>query len=123
MSQKLQSNPAKTVLTISVGFAVIFLITKIKWFLYISLGIGIAGALSDFLAQKIEWLWFGLSKVLSMIVPNIILSVIFYVFLFPVSVLQKVFGKSDPLMLKRNSTSYFKDTTNHADKASFEKPW
>ena len=121
--KNLKSEPIKTCLTIAVGFIVVFLATKGQWAIYVSLIVSAIGLFSDYLSQKIDFVWMKLTWVLSLIVPNILLGAIFYLFLFPISMLSKLFGKSDPLLLKNNNNSTF--TTEHKEfsKASFEKPW
>lgn len=116
-------NPAKTVLVITVGFLVLYLISKQNVFLYISLGVGILGALSSVLAEKIDWIWTKIGWVLSFIVPNIIMTIVFYVILTPTAFLSRIFGKSDPMDLKNSQSSLFKQKETTFSKESFEKPW
>ncbi|MNJ84880.1 hypothetical protein D3C87_23420 [compost metagenome] len=118
-----QSNPAKTILTIVVGFVLIYLITKWKWSLSVAFFVGLAGVLSDFIARQIDFLWMKLTLVLSYIVPNIVLSLIFYLFLFPIAMLTRLFGKKDPMHLKNTAASLFKANESVFDKAYFEKHW
>jgi hypothetical protein len=84
--------------------------------------IGIIGLISDFLAQKIEWFWFKLTWVLSLIVPNILLSIIFYLFLFPISVLARIFSKSNFLQLKKSNSTWVK-VEKTFDGESMQNPW
>lgn len=116
-------NPTKTVLVITVGFLVLYFFSKQNTFLYIAIGVGVLGALSSFLAEKIDWLWTKLGWILSFIVPNIIMTIIFYVVLTPTAFLSRIFGKSDPMDLKNSQTSLFKDKEGSFSKESFEKPW
>ncbi|NVK65503.1 MAG: hypothetical protein HWE22_13005 [Flavobacteriales bacterium] len=118
------SNPTKTVLIITVGFLVLFWISKQEVLLYIALGVGALGGLSDFLAEKIDWLWTKLGWLLSLIVPNIIMTLVFFLVLTPTAFLSRLFGKSDPLDLKNAPSSLFKEKENASySKESFEKPW
>lgn len=121
--QKIKSNPVKTMLTISIGFLVIFIITKLNWALLISLAIGLIGLFSTFLSKQIEFLWIKLAWFLGLIIPNILLSAIFYLFLFPIAVLSKIFGKNDSFKLKNNADTVFVSSNKDFDKNSFEKPW
>ncbi len=121
--KNIKSEPIKTVLVITVGMMVIYLITKLQWALYISVSVGILGVLSDYLAKKIDYVWMKLTWILSLIMPNILLSIIFYIFLTPVALLSRVFGEKNPLSLKNTSSTLFKDSNKKFDKASFEKPW
>ncbi|MCG9909858.1 MAG: SxtJ family membrane protein [Flavobacteriales bacterium] len=118
-----KSEPLKTVLTITLGFMAIFLLTGWKWAAGISLGVGIAGLFSAFLAKQIDFLWMKLAHILSLIVPNIILGMVFYVFLFPISLLARAFGKKDPLFLKKPATGTYRTVEKAFDKEGFEKPW
>jgi len=116
-------NPLRTVLVISLGFTVIYAATGATWALGIALTVGILGAFSNRLATWIDWAWMKLAWVLSLIVPNILLSIIFYGFLFPVALLSRVFGKRDPLLLKRPSASLWQTVDRTPDRESFEKTW
>jgi len=111
-----------TILVISMGFLIIYLIFKFEWALYVSLGVGVLGAMSSFISQKIEWAWMKLAKVLGYIVPNILLSVVFFVFLFPMAVIQRLFTK-DPLMLSKKYQTYFIEVNKEMGKKEFEKIW
>jgi len=117
-------NPTKTVLVITVGFLVLYFLSKQDVFLYIAMGVGILGAVSSFLAEKIDWLWTKLGWLLSFIVPNIVMTIIFYVILTPTAFLSRIFGNSDPLDLKNTHSSLFKEKKETSfSKESFEKPW
>jgi hypothetical protein len=120
---KIKSEPVKTVLTISTGFIVVFLITKLQWAIWFSLVVGGAGVFSTFLSKRIDFLWMKLTHLLSFVVPNIILSIVFYVFLVPISMLSKFLRKNDPLILKNRMESTFITTNKAFTKESFEKPW
>ena len=118
-------------LVITTGFLVIFVITKLHWaliahspsYIRLSLSIGLIGVLSTFLSKQIDFLWNKLAWVLSLIVPNILLALIFYLFLFPMAVLSKLFGKNNTIKLKNNSDSVFITSNKEFDKATFEKSW
>ena len=111
-----------TILVIVIGFLVLYLAFALKWMLLVSVIVGLVGISSTYLSEKIEWVWMKLAKVLSYIVPNIILSILFFLFLFPISLLAKISGK-DPLMLSSKHKSYFVDINKELDKKYFEKIW
>ena len=117
------TTPTKTVLVITVGFLLLFVITKSNWALYISICVGIAGASSSYLASKITYWWAKLAWILSLIVPNIVMSGIFYLLLTPIALLSRIFGEKNQLNLKNTAPSLFKTYNKNFDKASFEKPW
>ena len=112
---------SKTLLTITVGFLIVFLVTQLKWALIVAIVVGLIGVFSTFLSKQIETIWGLLTKVLSFIMPNIILSIIFFLFLFPIAALSKLFGKKDPLKLKNKSASVYVDEERSFTPESFEK--
>lgn len=111
-----------TILVITLGFIVVFLLLKQEFAIYTALTIGIVGAASEWAADKIEWLWFKLAHVLSKIIPTILLIAVFYLFLFPISLFSKLFTK-DPLLLKNNNRTTFKDVPKIDIMKSMEKTW
>lgn len=121
--QKMKSNPSKTALTISMGFLLIFWFTRMDWALTVSIIIGIIGVLSDALSKYIEIAWMKLSYVLSLIVPNIILGIVFFLFLLPLSILARIFRKEDALKLKNTFNTVYSEKNKSYDKAHFENMW
>ena len=118
-----KSEPVKTVLTIVLGFMVVYMVTHGKWAMWTALITGVLGLSSTYISQKIDWLWMKLTYVLSLIMPNVLLSVVFFVFLLPVSLLQKLLGKKDAMMLKSGYKTTFVATDRSFEKGGFEKPW
>lgn len=122
-TKKMKSDPRQTILVITVGMIVVYLAFQVKWALTASLAVGVLGLLSDKVAEKIDWLWMKLTWVLSMVVPNILLSLVFYVFLTPIAIFSRIFGEKNPLSIRNTANSLFKDHGKPFDKPSFEKPW
>jgi hypothetical protein len=123
MAKKNVSDPVKTVLTISMGFLLVYIAKRWNWALAVSFIVGITGIISTFLSRQIEFLWMKLSKLLSMIVPNILLGIVFYVFLFPIAFISRLFGKKDSLRLRNNQAGTFEVMEKTFSKESFEHPW
>ena len=117
----MKSNPSKTILVIAVGFIAIFMFTQLNWALYVAFGVAVIGAFSDFLSEKIEWAWMKLGMILSFIVPNIILTLVFFLFLFPISLLYRAFRKSDPFKIENPKTSSYVVEHKVFEKESFER--
>ena len=111
-----------TILIISMGFLILYLIFSWQWTLFVSLIVGITGILSTYLSKKIEWIWMKLAKLLEYIIPNILMSLVFFLVLFPISLLSRLFSK-DPLMLSKKYKTYFIDINRDMEKSSFEKIW
>ena len=118
-----KTDSTKILLTISVGFIVIYLITGHNWAIIISLLIGLIGIFSNSLSDIIADLWMKIAWVLSLIIPNILLSIFYFLMLYPVAILSRIFGKKDPLGLSDRENSTFKDKNEEFGKQSFKKTW
>lgn len=67
--------------------------------------------------------WYKLSEILGNIVSKIILTIVFYIFLFPLSFLYKIFNNDRVNLKKPNKASYFVDRNHMFTKKSIENPW
>ena len=111
-----------TILVISTGFLILYLIFSWQWAVLTSLIVGIIGIISGTLSRLIEKGWMELARLLSYIVPSILLGIVFYLILFPTALISKLFTK-DPLMLSDKHKTYFIDINREVEKKSFEKIW
>jgi len=111
-----------TILIISMGFLIFYLVFAWQWAVSVSLIVGVVGIISSYLSKKIEWVWMKLGDLLGLIMPKIILTIVFYLFLFPIALLYRIFNK-DTLMLSKKYNSYFIDVKKEIDKKSFENTW
>jgi len=117
------NNIFRNILAISTGFLIVYLIAEWTWCLYISLIVGLAGVFSTYLSKKIDFVWLKLAGILGFIIPNILLSIIFFLILFPVAMISRLFSKRNNLQLSNNSNSLFVDFSKTYDRISIEKPW
>lgn len=123
MSNEIPSNPLKTIIVITLGFAAIGTFADQKWALYVALAVGGVGFLFPWSAKQIELVWFSIAKVMGYIVPNILLTLIFYCALFPMAFLAKLFKKADALKLRDKYDSMYVPIEVEFDKSSFERPF
>jgi hypothetical protein len=121
--KKLASDPARTLLTICIGFLVLYFFTRHEWILYFILPFGLAGILSSWFRKFIDNLWMKLVWVLGHIVPPIILTLIFFVVVFPVSFLARLTKRQGIIQLKDNEKSLLIAGSKEFPKSSFERPW
>lgn len=111
-----------TILIISMGFLALHFIFGWGWALIVSFAVGIAGIFSPFLTSGIVWAWEKLTIILQYIIPNILLGLVFFFVLTPISLISRLFTK-DPLMLSGDHESYFIGVDKSFSKDSFEKIW
>ncbi|MDO9153716.1 MAG: hypothetical protein Q7U47_08425 [Paludibacter sp.] len=113
----------KTVLVIVVGFTLMFIIFDWKWALWVGWLLGLFSLPSVKFTRIVEFLWMKLAFVLSKIIPNLLLSVLYYFFLTPLALLSRALSKRDHLNLKNNQLSLFKNVDKVIQKTDFEKTW
>ena len=93
-----------------------------KYFLLAALVIGLIGVFIPSLADKIHWAWMKLAHVMGWVMSKVILSIVFFVFLFPIAMAFKLTGKSG-VKLKRGGNSYYNERNFLYDKDSLEHVW
>lgn len=117
------TNPIKTVLIIVIGLIIIYLNSQLNWTLYLALTIAVGSFFSTKVAYIIDYIWMKLAWLLSLIVPKVILTCVFYLILFPIATVSKILGVKNGIILTNNSDSAFKKVNKQFEKATFEKPW
>ena len=116
-------HPAEAILGIVIGFMGLYLLFQWEWALWLAFSLGMAGVLSNYLAQKINIAWQFIGKILGFIMPNVLLSLVFFLLLTPLALLARLFRKKDPLFLKNRQASTFREKSADFDAKSFENPW
>ncbi|MFC0185528.1 hypothetical protein SAMN04515674_103308 [Pseudarcicella hirudinis] len=112
----------ETMLVITVGLLVLHLVFKTKGLLIASVVVGLVGVFSDFLSDKITWVWTKFATFLGNINAHILLSVIFFIFLTPIAFIFKL-TKKDNLKLKNQKGTVYEER-NHLYKAEdLENVW
>lgn len=116
----------ETILTICVALVVVFIFSKQhhKFWLTISVVLGLIGMFSKYLTSKLAWAWIKLSEGMGAVSSRIILSLVFFVFLFPVAMLSRLFGNKNSLQLKKPEGTTYYFTRNHKFEAKdLENVW
>ncbi len=114
----------ETCLVISTGFVLLWFIYETKILLHVAFVIGIFGIFIPPAAKGITWFWFKLADVLGAIIPKIVLVLVFFIFLFPVAFLYRLFNKR-PLDLKKKPEggSYWNTRNYTYGKKDLINPW
>ena len=120
---KNRNNPEKTLLVLVLALIVAYLYSNEIYCLYIAMSVSAIGIFFNFLANKIDLFWFKLSSILGLVTSSIILGSIYYIVLFPISIVSKIFLKNDLLRKKNISKSNFVVINKIFSKESFEKTW
>jgi hypothetical protein len=113
----------ETALVLVVGLLVLHVIFQKEGFLLAAQIIGAASILSEHFLTLVTWAWTKLALALGYINGIILLSLIFFLVLWPVALLYRYKNK-DPLQLKKKSSGSYFTTRNHTYTAQdLEKMW
>jgi hypothetical protein len=115
----------EVILVIVVGLLIVSRIFSIDNLVLVAIVIGLLGALSSFLSDKIAWLWFKVSDALGFIMSRLILTLIFFLILTPVALVSRLLRKKD-LMRKKidsNISSYFEIRNHEYKPRDLMDPW
>ena len=119
----------EAVLIIVLGFLFLYFVFgkmkghNVDWMLYVSFIVGALSMMSDTIMNGITWVWFKFAEILgNYITGPILLGLVFFVILFPISIFSKIFGK-DNLMRKKRSDSYYVDRSHAYIAKDIEDIW
>lgn len=112
----------ETILVLTTGFLWIFIITKTELFLYIAIAFGMCGIFIKPLAKYITVGWFKLADILSYVSSKIILGMLFFIVLYPISLLYKISNK-DKLRRKRSEDSDWIERNHNYSSADLQNIW
>lgn len=112
-----------TILSLTFGFLIINIFLNSDYLFYSILLIIRISLISNKFSSIIEIIWLKFSFILSKIIPNILLSIIYYFLLTPISFLSKLFNSKTEFKDKNDSNSMFINVNKKFNRNSFEKGW
>jgi hypothetical protein len=122
MKPQSEAEKLKSILVIVTGFLVLGFIFKKPAFYYTALIIGLLSLIIPAAQTVILYIWNKIAQVLGWINTRILLTLVFYLFLFPVSLLSKLFTKN-MLGLKRPGGSVYTERNHTYTASDLENPW
>ncbi len=120
---KIKSNPSLTILTIVFGLLVLYFFLEKKEIFYLCIVLSGIGVFSIEISRIIEKIWFKIASILSQIIPNVLLSIIFFLVLTPLALLSKLFKSNTEFISRNTQNTTFKIQNKVFDKKSFERSW
>ncbi|TLU99139.1 SxtJ family membrane protein [Dyadobacter luticola] len=120
-----ESEKSKAQLVIVTGLVVLYFIFKSKYpyFLMAAAAVGVLSLAIPVVGDLIVKGWYKIAEILGAINGKILLSIVFFVVLFPVAVVAKM-SKKNPLGLKRDSgKSAFTDRNHKYGAKDLEQVW
>ena len=105
------------------GFCLIGYATNLSMIIWIALGVGTISSAVPYIGRKVLAGWLFLSKAIGYLISKVLLTIVFFLALFPVSLIYKLINKN-PLDLKGSSAkSLFKDRGHLYKSKDLENPW
>lgn len=112
-----------TILSIVFGFLLINLFVDSDIIVYFLLLIMAGSLFSQKFSNFIERIWNKIAVILSYIVPNILLTLVFYFVLTPLAFLARLSNSKTDYITNNTSDSVFRGSNREYGKSFFEKPW
>lgn len=112
-----------TILVIVTGLVLLGLVFKNNALIWAGIVISIVSMLSVKIESLIIHAWMKLAFVLGWINSRILLTIIFYLFLVPLSLLKRLFSSQDPLKLKKPENSLWIIRDHEYTKEDMEEPF
>jgi hypothetical protein len=112
----------ETIIAIISGLVIIGWFAKVPILFPIAGAVGLIGLLSDYLTEKIHWLWMKIAHIMGFVMSKVILSIVFFLYLTPIAFLSKL-GRKNILQLKRSDKSYYAERNHQYKKEDLENVW
>ena len=112
----------ETIIVLALVSLIVHLWLDIYWLTYLSIGFLALSIISKWMTIMIGKGWFAFSYYLGVIMNYIIMFIIFYLFLVPLSFFQRLAG-SNQILKKRDSKSHFHQRNHLFTQKDIEKPW
>ena len=117
-------NNYKSTLTIVIGFSLLSNYFNYKPLFIFGIVIGLFAIFSEKVNDKIIWTWNKLAEILGLIMPNVLLTLVYYLFLTPLAIINRINRKkANPLQLKNSTASVYTSKRKEFSPESLEKIW
>lgn len=112
----------EAILTIAAALLIFYFILEVEVLIPIALGLMLVGLIFKWLSSKLIWLWFKMSEGMGYVMSRVILSIVFFLFLFPIAMLSRLFRK-DLLKLRKSGESNYTVRNYTYTPSDLENPW
>lgn len=118
----MEQNIYKNILVIVSGFYLIGWIIELEALSIAAMSIGLVSIFFEKFAKAIDWLWLKLALGLGWVNSRILLTILFYVFLFPISLLARLFNGTS-MKLKNQPSSMYHERNHLYTKEDLKDMW
>ncbi len=111
-----------SMLAITTGFLVLFLVFHKPWMLLVAVGAGATGLLLPPLARLVHLGWMKLAHMLGWFNGRVLLGLVFFALLTPIALLRRL-GRADGLALRKPKGSLWTVRDHTYTPKDLETPW
>ena len=112
----------QTILVLILALGAWFWFSRKDYILIIAGALAVIALVIPVLADWIHWVWMKLAEGLGYVMSRVVLTIIFFIILVPLSFISRLFRKST-VQLKKDGDSYYKQRNFTYTKESMEKLW
>ena len=112
----------ETIIVLALASLIASILLDINWLIYVTMSLLTISIISKKLMNLIAKAWLSFSNYFGIVMNYIILFIIFYLFLCPLSFFQRLFGNND-ILKKRGNHSYFISRNHQYSNKDIDNPW
>ncbi|MBZ9630273.1 hypothetical protein LB465_05725 [Salegentibacter sp. LM13S] len=112
----------ETIIVLALAALICFLFYQKIWLIYLSVALLVIPIISVKVTLIIAQIWFGFSNYLALVMNYVLMFICFYLFLVPLSFLQRLFG-GNQILKKQEGDSYFHKRNHLFTSEDINKPW
>ncbi|PKQ45165.1 SxtJ family membrane protein [Confluentibacter flavum] len=112
----------ETIIILALASLIVYLKFDTNWAIYLALGLLVLSFISKKITIIIAETWFSFAHYLGLVMNQIIMFIIFYMVLIPLSFFQRLMG-SNQILKKNKSNSYFHKRNHLFTTKDIERPW
>ena len=113
----------ETILVLVLALGVFYWFNRSEYILLAAGILAFSGLFVPYLARKIHWGWMKLALLLGSAMGKVLLTLVFVLFVLPLSFLSKLFRNKNGVLLHRKPDTYFVERNFTYTKDSIENVW
>ena len=121
--EKRRGGPYETILGITLGFIILFLIFQKMWLAWLAVLIGLPCLFSSAVAGRVQSAWSYITRALGWVNSRILLTLIFFLILTPIALFRRLLNGNRELNLKNDKDSLFVVRDHQYEGKDLKNPW
>ena len=123
MTGMLRIKQLETHLVLVLALGIVYYFTSQRVYLFAAGMIGLIGLFIPWLAAHIHHLWMKLAHLLGFVMSKVLLTLVFFIVVLPMSIFSRLFGNKTGIRLRPRESSYYVVRDFTYTKESIEQVW